>query len=62
MYYEDRLKGAGFSRVLLAGGAIQGVDAVRRSLEQRLDVRIEAVPQPDLASLVGILSRERKVA
>lgn len=62
MYYEDRLKGAGFSRVLLAGGAVQGVDAVRRSLEQRLDVRIEPVSQPDLASLVGILSRERKVA
>ena len=62
MYYEDRLKGTGFSRVLLAGGAVQGVDAVRRSLEQRLDVRIEAVAHPDLASLVGILSRERKVA
>jgi type IV pilus assembly protein PilM len=62
MYYEDRLKGAGFSRVLLAGGAVRGVDAVRRSLEQRLDVRIEPVSQPDLASLVGILSRERKVA
>jgi len=62
MYYEDRLKGAGFTRVLLAGGAVTGVDAVRRSLEQRLDVRIEPVPQPELASLVGILSRERKVA
>lgn len=62
MYYEDRLKGAGFSRVLLAGGAVQGVEAVRRSLEQRLEVRIEPVAQPDLASLVGILSRERKVA
>jgi Tfp pilus assembly PilM family ATPase len=62
MYYEDRLAGAGFSRVLLAGGAVQGVDAVRRSLEQRLDVRIEAVAHPDLASLAGILSRERKVA
>ena len=62
MYYEDRLKGAGFSRVLLAGGAVQGVEAVRRSLEQRLEVRIEPVAPPDLASLVGILSRERKVA
>ena len=62
MYYEDRLKGAGFSRVLLAGGAVEGVEAVRRSLEQRLAVRIEPVPQTDLAALVGILSRERKVA
>jgi type IV pilus assembly protein PilM len=62
MYYEDRLKGAGFSRVLLSGGAVHGVDEVRRSLEQRLDVRIDAVPQADLASLVGILVRERKAA
>ena len=62
MYYEDRIKGAGFSRVMLAGDAVQGVDAVRHSLEQRLDVRIEAVPQPELASLIGILGRERKAA
>ena len=62
MYYEDRLKGTGFSRVLLAGSAIHGGDAVRRSLEQRLDVRIEPVPQPELASLIGILGREQKVA
>lgn len=62
MYYEDRLKGTGFSRVLLAGEAVQGVETVRRSLEQRLDVRIEPVSQPDLAALVGILVRERKAA
>jgi type IV pilus assembly protein PilM len=62
MYYEDRLHGAGFSRVLLAGGAVQGVDAIRHSLEQRLDVRIESVTQPELAALTGILGRERKAA
>jgi Tfp pilus assembly PilM family ATPase len=62
MYYEDRLKGSGFSRVLLAGGAVQGVDAVRQSLEQRLEVRIESVAQPELASLLGILARERLAA
>ena len=62
MYYEDRLSGAGFSRVMLAGGAVQGVEAVRQSLEQRLEVRIEPVPQPEVASLIGILARERKVA
>jgi type IV pilus assembly protein PilM len=62
MYYEDRLKGGGFTRVMLAGGAVQNVDAVRRSLEQRLDVRIEPVAQSELASLVGILARERKAA
>jgi type IV pilus assembly protein PilM len=62
MYYEDRLKGAGFSRVLLAGGAVRSGDAVRRSLEQRLDVHIESVPQPELAALFGILMREQKAA
>jgi hypothetical protein len=62
MYYEDRLKGAGFARVLIAGAAVHGVDEIRRSLEQRLDVRIEPVPHPDLAALFGILTRERKVA
>jgi Tfp pilus assembly PilM family ATPase len=62
MYYEDRLKGEGFSRVLLAGSAVQGGEAVRHSLEQRLDVRIEPVAQPDLAPLVGILTRERRAA
>jgi Tfp pilus assembly PilM family ATPase len=62
MYYEDRLQGAGFTRVMLAGGAGQGVDAIRESLQQRLDVHIESVPQPQLAAMVGILGRERKVA
>lgn len=62
MYYEDRLKGAGFSRVLLAGKAVQGVDEVRRSLEQRLEVRIDSVSQPETAALAGILMRERKAA
>jgi uncharacterized protein (DUF2342 family) len=47
---------------LLAGRAIPSVDEVRRSLEQRLEVRIEPVAQAELAALAGILSRERKVA
>lgn len=62
MYYEDRLKGSGFDRVLLAGEAVQGVDTVRRSLEQRLEVRIEPVSQPHLAAMMGILVRERRAA
>lgn len=62
MYYEDRLEGAGFTRVMLAGGAGEGVDVVRRSLEQRLEMRIESVPQPERAALLGILTRERTAA
>jgi len=47
MYYEDRLQGAGFARVLLAGGAgVHGaadLDQVRRSLEERLSTPVDAV-------------------
>jgi type IV pilus assembly protein PilM len=62
MYYEDRLKGEGMTRVLLAGGAVADVDAVRRSLEQRLDVRLEPVAHAEVAPLIGILGRDRQVA
>lgn len=49
MYYEDRLAGSGFGRVVLAGGgspATQGgqdADYLRRALEQRLGTRVDAV-------------------
>ena len=57
MYYEDRLSGAGFSRVLLAGTgspAGQGVsdaDYLRRALEQRLATRVDQVDPRHAASL-----------
>ena len=46
MYYEDRLGGAGLSRALLAGdthlnSVTGGRDAVRRTLEERLDTAVE---------------------
>ena len=47
MYYEDRLQGAGFTRVLLAGGTTArdaaDIDQVRRSLEERLTTRVDTV-------------------
>lgn len=47
MYYEDRLQGGGFSRVLLAGGAgardTAGVEQLRASIEDRLRTRVDAV-------------------
>jgi Tfp pilus assembly PilM family ATPase len=49
MYYEDRLQGAGFGRVMLCGASTAGstqaadVDQVRRSLEARLGVGVETV-------------------
>lgn len=44
MYYEDRLKGAGFARVVVSGaGAREDIEQVRRSLEERLTTRIDTV-------------------
>ncbi len=51
MYYEDRLQGAGFARVFLAGGGSVDADHVRRSLEERLTTKMEAVDPRRAASL-----------
>ena len=53
MYYEDRLKGEGFSRALLTGwteghGA---TDTLARSLEERLGIAVEPVDPRTAASL-----------
>jgi Tfp pilus assembly PilM family ATPase len=53
MYYEDRLNGAGFARVLIAGsaGLPGGADHLRRGLEQRLRVTVEPVDPRGAAGL-----------
>jgi hypothetical protein len=52
MYYEDRLSGAGFSRVLLCGAAMAGEgDVLRRSLGDRLATAIETVDPTRAAPL-----------
>jgi Tfp pilus assembly PilM family ATPase len=52
MYYEDRLNGAGISRVWLAGMAsMPDADAVRRDLEARLGAGVERVDPRTAASL-----------
>jgi Tfp pilus assembly PilM family ATPase len=45
MYYEDRLSGRGFARVLLggAGRSASAVEEARRSLEERLGTRVESI-------------------
>jgi type IV pilus assembly protein PilM len=75
MYYEDRLQGAGFSRVILAGGG--DGDHLRRSIEERVRTRVDlidptsaaaltdrimAAPQllGTLAPLVGLLLRDHE--
>ncbi|HKY21511.1 MAG TPA: pilus assembly protein PilM [Vicinamibacterales bacterium] len=61
MYYEDRLSGAGFRRVVLAGAgspathggpAAQDTDYLRRALEQRLGAKVDAVDPRNAASLM----------
>jgi type IV pilus assembly protein PilM len=53
MYYEDRLNGAGFARVMIAGsaGLPGGADHLRRGLEQRLRVTVEPVDPRGAAGL-----------
>jgi type IV pilus assembly protein PilM len=46
MYYEDRLAGATFARVVLSGASARGAEAgerLRRNLEERMGVRVEAL-------------------
>jgi len=44
MYYQDRLSGQRFARVLLAGsGRVTGFEEARRSLEDRLGAAVEPV-------------------
>ena len=53
MYDEDRLGGRGFGRVLVAGASHgpEDADGLRRSLEQRLGTRVEAVDPRGVATL-----------
>jgi hypothetical protein len=57
MYYEDRLKGGGFARVVLAGatsaGAAQAADVerLRRSLEERVATTVEPIDPRAAAGL-----------
>jgi type IV pilus assembly protein PilM len=57
MYYEDRLSGSGFGRVVLAGGGSpaaeggQDADYLRRALEQRLGAKVDAVDPRHAATL-----------
>jgi Tfp pilus assembly PilM family ATPase len=53
MYYEDRLNGGGFARVMIAGSARLpgGADSIRRGIEDRLRVSVEPVDPRGAAAL-----------
>jgi Tfp pilus assembly PilM family ATPase len=60
MYYEDRLQGTGFSRVMLSGASTvsdrqtSDVEQIRRNLEERLATVVEAI---DPRTAVGLTDR-----
>jgi hypothetical protein len=65
MYYQDRLAGQGFARVLLGGtGRMPGaVEVARAALEERLDTRVEPIgPSDVLTAVAGMLMRTRREA
>ena len=53
MYYQDRLEGPGFARVLVGGGgrAAGAIDHARRGLEDRLGVPVQPIDPTKIASL-----------
>lgn len=54
MYHEDRLGGGGFTRVVLAGAWVRGVDTaerLRRAIEERVGTRVEPIDFGGAASL-----------
>jgi Tfp pilus assembly PilM family ATPase len=53
MYYQDRLQGRGFARVLLAGsgGIVGALEVAQRSIEDRLGVSVIAVDPTRTATL-----------
>jgi type IV pilus assembly protein PilM len=53
MYYQDRLAGQGFRRVLLGGGgrAAGATDHARQNLEERLATRVEPIDPTAIAAL-----------
>jgi Tfp pilus assembly PilM family ATPase len=62
MYYEDRLAGSGFGRVVVTGAATAGerhagdVDAIQRSLQDRLSVPVERFDPRAAAQLTDRIS------
>jgi hypothetical protein len=57
MYYQDRLQGQRFARVLLGGGGRGGaVDVARRNLEERLGVSVEPIDPSRAVALTDRIS------
>jgi type IV pilus assembly protein PilM len=60
MYYEDRLEGDRFARVVLSGASARGTEngeRLRRNLEERLGVKVATLDA--VAPAAGVVLRER---
>jgi len=60
MYYQDRLQGAGFARVLLAGGTgvrvAADLDQVRQTIEERLTAPVSTVDPRNAVTIADRIS------
>jgi len=56
MYYQDRLAGKGFARVLLGGTGATALEVARHNMEHRLGLSVEAIDATRIASLTNRIS------
>jgi len=56
MYYQDRLAGKGFTRVLLGGTGAPALEAARHNMEHRLGLAVEKIDTARIAPLTDRIS------
>lgn len=64
MYYQDRLEGRGFTRVMLAGsgGVVGALEVAQRSIEDRLEVAVDSVDPVRTAALTDRIGASPELA
>ena len=62
MYYQDRLGGKGFQRVLLGGTGATALEVARHNMEHRLGLSVEAIDATRVASLTNRISASPDLA
>jgi type IV pilus assembly protein PilM len=56
MYYQDRLAGQGFARVLLGGAGATALEVARHNMEHRLGLAVETIDATRVAALTDRIS------
>jgi len=62
MYYQDRLAGKGFARVLLGGADTTALEAARHNMEHRLGLSVESIDATRVAALTNRIAAPADVA